>query len=147
MDTAESISILSAGIFFLVGLLTGIWKYRQIAASENAQAHPYVDICHRASLLYAFAAILLAKFVEVSQLGNMVELVAVSLVLFYFATAIFTYFVHGLLKDTDNQFETPHHLGNTTVQPVFMAMMMWSLIVAEVGGFLVLFYGVVLAIF
>ena len=147
METAESISILSAGIFFLVGLLTGIWKYRQIATSENAQAHPYVDICHRASLMYAFAAILLAKFVEVSQLGNTVELIAVGVVLFYFATAIFTYFVHGLLKDTDNQLKTPHHLGNTTVQPVFMAMMMWSLIVAEVGGFLVLFYGVVIAIF
>ncbi len=146
MEIAESVSILSAGIFFLVGLLTGIWKYKQIAASENAEAHPYVDICHRASLLYAFAAILLAKFVEVSQLDSTVELVAVSVVLFYFATAILTYFVHGLLQDTDNQLRTPHRLGNTTVRPVSMAVMMWSLIVAEVGGFLVLFYGVVTAV-
>lgn len=147
MEAAESLSILSAGIFFLVGLLTGIWKYRQIAASENAEAHPYVDICHRASLMYAFAAILLAKFVEVSQLGNTVELVAVAVVLLYFATAILTYFVHGLLQDTDNQLKTPHRLGNATVSSASMALMMWSLIVAEVGGFLVLFYGVVIAIF
>lgn len=147
MESAQSISILCAGIFFLVGLLTGIWKYTQIAASDTAQAHPYVDICHRASLMYAFAAILLTKFVEVSQLSNTVELIAVSVVLFYFATAILTYFIHGLLQDTDNQLKTPHRLGKTTVQPIFMTVMMWSLIVAEVGGFLVLFYGVVLAIF
>ena len=61
METAESLAIVSAGAFFLTGLITGVWKYKKIMASENGQAHPYEDICHRSSLMYAFAAILLAK--------------------------------------------------------------------------------------
>jgi hypothetical protein len=146
MEAAESLAIVSAGVFFLTGLITGIWKYKQIMASENGQAHPYVDICHRASLLYAFAAILLAKFVEVSELPNTVELVAVSAVLIYFAIAIFTYFVHGLLQDTDNQLKPPFHVGKVNISSNLISLNMWMLIVAEVVGFLVLFYGVLIAV-
>lgn len=146
MEAAESVTIISAGVFFLTGLLTGIWKYKQIMASENGQAHPYVDICHRSSLLYAFATVLLLKFVEVSQLPSMVELVAVSAVLVYFASAIFSYFIHGLLQDTDNQLKAPFHLGKVSISSNFISLHMWMLIVAEVVGFLVLFYGVVIAV-
>lgn len=146
MEAAQSVAIVSSGVFFLTGLITGIWKYRQIVASEHGQAHPYVDICHRASLLYAFAAILLAKFVEVSQLPGTVELVAVSVVLIYFASAIVTYFVHGLLQDTDNQLKPHFHVGKVQLSPGHISFFMWMLIVAEVGGFLVLFYGVLVAV-
>ena len=66
--TAHTLAILSAGVFFLVALLTGVWKYLQIRDSEDAQAHPYVDVAHRASLMYSFAAMLLAAFIEISQL-------------------------------------------------------------------------------
>ncbi|MBW2941725.1 hypothetical protein [Zhongshania aquimaris] len=52
MEMAESLAIISAGVFFLVGLLSGIWKYKQIMASDKGEAHPYVDICHRSSLFY-----------------------------------------------------------------------------------------------
>ncbi len=144
---AEELAILSAGVFFLTGLLAGVWKYQQIKASAEAQAHPYVDIFHRASLLYAFAAILLAKFAELSQLDNTLELIAVAAVVFYFATAIATYFIHGLLQDTDNQLQPPHAMGNKTVSSGAIAVYMWTLIAAEIGGFLVLFYGVLVAMF
>lgn len=143
---AENLAIISAGVFFLTGLLTGVWKYQQIMKSEDGSAHPYVDICHRASLLYAFAAILLAKFAEVSQLSNMVEVISVGVVVFYFATAITTYFVHGLLKDTDNQLKPPHAVGQVTISSKVISLYMWTLIAAEIGGFLVLFYGVLIAI-
>ncbi|MCP5193139.1 MAG: hypothetical protein H6987_08750 [Pseudomonadales bacterium] len=146
METAQSVAIVCAGLFFLTGLMTGIWKYKQIMASAEGQAHPYVDICHRASLMYAFAAILLAKFVEVSQLPGMVELIAVSAVLVYFASAIVTYFIHGLLQDTDNQLKPPFHVGKMKISSSAIALHMWMLIVAEVAGFLVLFYGVVIAV-
>ena len=146
METAQSVAIDCAGLFFLTGLMTGIWKYKQIMASAEGQAHPYVDICHRASLMYAFAAILLAKFVEVSQLPGMVELIAVSAVLVYFASAIVTYFIHGLLQDTDNQLKPPFHVGKMKISSSAIALHMWMLIVAEVAGFLVLFYGVVIAV-
>ena len=147
MDITEQVTIVSAGVFFLTGLLTGIWKYRQIMASENAQAHPYVDICHRASLLYAFAAILLLKFVEISQLSTTVELIAASAVLIYFSSAIITYMVHGLLQDTENQLKPPFRVGNTAMSARAVSIHMWMLIVAEVGGFIVLFYGVLIEVF
>ena len=146
METAQSVAIVCAGLFFLTGLMTGIWKYKQIMASAEGQAHPYVDICHRASLMYAFAAILLAKFVEVSQLPGVVELIAVSAVLVYFASAIVTYFIHGLLQDTDNQLKPPFHVGKMKISSSAITLHMWMLIVAEVAGFLVLFYGVVIAV-
>ena len=146
MTLAETTTVLSAGVFFLVGLLTGIWKYRQIMASPGAQAHPYVDICHRASLMYAFASILLVKFIEISQLPERVELIAVSFILAYFAAAIGTYFIHGVLGDTDNQLKRPHKLGPTTLPSGLISLFMWSLVAAELGGFLVLFYGVTIAV-
>ncbi len=146
MTIAETTTVLSAGVFFLVGLLTGIWKYRQIMASPEAQAHPYVDICHRASLMYAFASILLVKFIEISQLPERVELIAVSFILAYFAAAIGTYFIHGVLGDTDNQLKRPHKLGPTTLPSGLITLFMWSLVAAELGGFLVLFYGVIIAV-
>ncbi|MEL7450635.1 MAG: hypothetical protein AAFN78_15585 [Pseudomonadota bacterium] len=138
MITAYQLSILAAGIFFLNALLTGVWKYVEIAASEGARAHPYVDIAHRSSLMYSFAALLIATFVEISQLPDNVEFVATLLPLAYFAMAIIGYMTHGFLKKTENQF---FH-----ARPV-VGWFMWSLIVAEIGGFVVLLYGVVTAMF
>jgi hypothetical protein len=146
MQEAEKLAIIAAGVFFLSGLLTGIWKYHQIMASQNSQAHPYVDICHRASLLYAFAAMLLARFAEISQLPGHVELAAMAAVVFYFATAIVTYAIHGFLADTENQLHPPFHMGSVTMPRAGISIHMWMLIAAELGGFLVLFYGVVIAI-
>jgi len=146
MSAPESLAIISAGVFFLIGLLTGTWKYLQIHASESGQAHPYVDICHRASLLYSFAALLLAKFAEVSQLPELVELIAMALIMFYFATAILTYFIHGLLQDTENQLKPPFVLGKREMPGGFISIQMWMLIAGEIGGFLVLFYGVLKAL-
>ena len=137
MITAYQVAIVSAGVFFLNGLLTGVWKYLQIEASENAQAHPYVDIAHRTSLLYSFAAILIAVFVEISQLSATVELFATLALVVYFGLAIMTYMIQGYLGQTDNQLR---EIAATT------RIFMWSLVAAEIGGFLVLFYGVLLAL-
>ena len=147
METAEKLAIVSSGVFFLTALLTGIWKYRQIMAAPEGEAHPYVDICHRASLLYAFAAILLAKFVEISQLPAVWEISATAAVVFYFAVAILSYMVHGLLQDTENQLKAPFRLGQNTLSAHQVSVHMWMLITAEVGGFLILFYGVLAALF
>ena len=138
MSTAYQIAILAAGVFFLNGLLTGVWKYKQIESSPDAVAHPYVDIAHRSSLLYAFAAILIANFVQISQLTAMVENAATIALLVYFAVSISIYMVQGYLGETDNQLRQ--------IKPS-TKLFMWSLIVAEIGGFLVLFYGVLTAFF
>ena len=146
MESAEAIAIIAAGVFFLSGLLTGVWKYLQIKSSESATAHPYVDIAHRASLLYSFAALLLARFCEISQLPPTVEIWAVSLPLLYFASAILMYVIHGALRDTDNQLKPPFRMGQTTLPGTFISGYMWTLTAAEIGGFLMLFYGVLAAI-
>ncbi len=147
MDITAKVTIAAAGVFFLSGLLTGVVKYRQIMASEQAAAHPYVDIAHRASLLYAFAAILLFHFVEISTLPVRVELIAVCALLVYFGASIITYLIHGLLRDTDNQLRAPFGIGVHPVPKKAISIFMWTLIAAEIGGFLVLFYGVIRALF
>lgn len=139
LGTAGVLSYLAAGSYFLTGLCTGAWKYWQIENSPNYEAHPYVDIAHRSALLYAFAAILLAEFTQVSALSPGIETLCVSLLLFYFTVSIASYIVHGAKRDTDNQFKPPH--GGKPMQ-VFML----GLIVAEIGAFAVLFYGVIEAL-
>lgn len=144
---ATQLCLLFAGIFFLVGLLTGVWKYRQIETSANARATRYVDIAHRSSLLYAFAAILLKEFVPFSPLSETGTLLAVAIPLFFFAAAIASYILHGALNDTTNQLAKPHRLGRFTLPVAAMKLFMWALIAGEVGGFAVLFYGFLKTVF
>lgn len=134
---AYSLALIASATFFLVGLILGVWKYRAMATSETGLAHPYIDTAHRAALMYAFATVMIAVFVQVSQLAGEWELLAVGLLVSYFAIAIATYVIHGLRKDTDNQV---HNMS------VAAAVFMWSLVVAEIGGFLIIFYGLVTAL-
>lgn len=124
--------LLAAAAMFLWALLLGVWKYRQIVESEDARAHPYVDIAHRAALLYSFALLLVATFVELSGWGTIVNLLAAGAMAFYFFAAVAGYAVHGRRRDTDNQFRDP--VAGTRA-------FMNSLIVAEIAGWLVLVAG------
>jgi hypothetical protein len=124
--------VLAAGLIFLWALLLGVWKYRQMATSENALAHPYVDTAHRAALLYSFATLLLAAFVELSGFATAVNLIAAFVPIFFFAGAIVGYSVHGWRRDTDNQFRD--------LVPGTHAFM-YALIAGEIGGMLVLLAG------
>jgi hypothetical protein len=132
MTAAIKLALFSSGVFFLVGLLTGIWKFRAMTTRPSHKAPVYVDTAHRASLLYSFAALLLARFVEFSPFPTWVSVSAVAAPLAFFASAIATYLWLGFREETDNQFERRTH-GNTWG--------MWLLIAGEVGGFAVLFYG------
>jgi phosphatidylglycerophosphate synthase len=82
------ITLLAAGLIFLLALGLGVWKYRQIMVAEDHRAHPYVDIAHRAALLYAFATALIAVFVELSAWLAWVNLTAAMVAVFFFVTAI-----------------------------------------------------------
>jgi hypothetical protein len=128
------ITLLAAGLIFLLALVLGVWKYRQIMAAPDHRAHPYVDIAHRAALLYSFATLLLAVFVELSAWPAWVNLTAAVVVVFFFVGAILQYIVHGLRRDTVNQFESPG-------QALRVAMVL--LIGGEIGGFGVLLAGFV----
>lgn len=139
--TAIELCFVSAGVFFLIGLLTGVWKYAGILRSERAEAPEYVSILHRAALLYSFAAILLAQFVERNALSENVRFWAAAAVLAFFAFAQLTYLIHALLGDTDNQFRRPYRLGPLHLPPFIIHASMALLVAAELGGFAVLFWG------
>lgn len=141
LTAATKLCLVAAGVFFLAGLLTGVWKYRRIARSPDAQAPVYVDIAHRSALLYSFAALLLAQFAALSRFDRTVNLVAAALPLAFFAAAIGGYILHGLLGDTDNQFRRPYRLGPVELKPGLLHGFMWALIAGEIGGFAVLFAG------
>lgn len=146
LEPAVRLCIVCAGVFFLTGLLTGAWKYWHISRSPGATTPVYVDIAHRAALLYSFAALLLAVFAGLSVWSDRVNLVAAALPLLFFALAIGGYIVHGILRDTENQFLQPHRLGETTIPPALIVGFMWALMAAEIGGFVVLFAGTLKAL-
>jgi preprotein translocase subunit SecG len=126
------ITLLAAGLIFLLALVLGVWKYRQVLTSEEHRAHPYVDIAHRAALLYSFATLLIAVFVQLSAWPMWVNLTAAMVVVFFFVAAILSYIVHGLKQDTENQFANPDRALRTG---------MVALVIGEVGGFGVLLAG------
>jgi hypothetical protein len=146
MDLAQQIAILAAGGFFLTGLLAGAWKYLAITRSPEARAPVYVDTAHRAALLYAFACLVIERFVVLSRLDPTVEVAAVLAQVAFFALAIISYVVHGVLGDTDNQFARPHRLGRRVLPPVALTAFMVALMVGEIGGFAVLLWGAVAAL-
>ncbi len=139
--SAVDLARLSCGAFFLTGLVTGIWKYRRIATSPIAAAPAYVDICHRAALMYSFACLVLVEFARLSAWSDSVNRLAVAGPVLFFALAVLSYAVHGILADTDNQLARPHRLGNGSVHPAAMSAFIYALAVFEIGGFAVLFAG------
>lgn len=127
------VTLLATGLIFLSALLLGIWKYHGIRTSAEGAAHVYVDIAHRAALMYSFAGVLLAVFTELSAWPTAVNLAADLVILAFFAGAIASYALHGLRRDTTDQFAGEISGG--------LRLSMYGLIVGEIGGFLVLFTG------
>ena len=130
---ADTKAVLTANaLMFLCALLLGVLKYRQIATSEEHTSHVYVDIAHRTALLYSFALLLVATFVELSGFSELVNLLAAGAMTFYFFASVATYAIHGWREDTENQFRD--------AIPGTHAYMI-TLILAEIGGWLVLVAG------
>lgn len=141
MTDAVQLAQLACGGFFLTGLTTGVWKYRAMITDAQGVAPAYVDVCHRASLMYAFACLVLAEFARLSAWPPGVNLAAVALPVVFFAAAVAIYAVHGILRDTDNQLRRPHRLGPGQVHGRIISLFIYALIPGEIGGFLVLLTG------
>ena len=136
-STASVIALFASGIFFMSGLLTGAWKYLAMIQSENYRAPFYVDVAHRASLLYAFAAMLVAVFAYYCGLSSIPkELTLASTIapLLFFGLSIGLYIVLGLKNETNNTLRDDK-------SPAVTRWFMRALMVAEIGGFGVLFTG------
>ncbi|WP_417513148.1 hypothetical protein [Marinobacter sp.] len=146
MALAEKLCLTAAFVFFMTGLVTGIWKYWCMANSPKAAAPRYVDIAHRSSLMYSFAAVLLGWLASYSVFPEWLNTLAAVCALGFFALAIGTYIVHGILRDTSNQLRKPHKLGANTLPSWLVHGFMIALVVAETGGSLVLGAGAMMAI-
>ena len=94
-----------------------------------------MDTAHRAALLYSFATLLIATFVELSGWSTAVNLIAAFATIFFFVGATTGYAIQGWRRDTDNMFRDPMVRG---IRP-----WMWALIVTEIAGFSVLLAGFV----
>jgi len=132
--TASRIALASSGIFFMTGLLTGVWKYLCMRQSQSAEAPYYVNTAHRAALMYAFAAQLLAVFAAISAFSNLVNTIAVIPPLLFFGIAIVHYINLGLTTGSNNSLrDSPDKAKDYLILNI--------LAVAEIGGFSVLLIG------
>jgi uncharacterized membrane protein len=104
MSLAVKISPAASGVFLLAGMLLGVVKYRDIMRSPAHRAPDYVDISHRAALLYSFAALVIAKLLEYSPYSERVQLAAAGVPLDFLALTVAGYAAHGLRDDTENIF-------------------------------------------
>lgn len=136
MTLAAQLGFIAAGLIFLWGLLLGVWKFAQIAKSPVGQAHIYVDIAHRAALMYSFATGLLAVFAWFSAWPEWVNITALAVVVAFFVAAIAAYCLHGWKQDTTNQY----HPGDRLLTASTIA-----LIIGEVGGTAILLAGFIVA--
>lgn len=139
--TAAKLCIAASGIFLMTGLLTGLWKYLCMHGSAEAEAPYYVNIAHRAALMYSFAALVMAELAVRSAWSPVVNFWAAAVPLAFFALAIGTYILHGVLRDTDNQLRRPHRLGSGEVPAWSITAFMLALAVGEIGGVGILLLG------
>ncbi|MFL6231030.1 MAG: hypothetical protein ACJ741_19820 [Pyrinomonadaceae bacterium] len=134
MNLAIKLSLAASGAFLLVGMLLGVVKYRRILESPAHRAPVYIDIAHRASFLYSFAALVIAKLSEYSPYSPTVQLCAAGVPLLFFALTIVGYSTHGFRDDTENMFAERNFI--TTY-------FMYALIAGEIGGMCLVLWGFV----
>ncbi len=138
LSLPEKIAILFSGLFFLSGLLTGVWKYRSMINRPDHTTPVYVDVAHKASLLYSFACLVLWKLAEFSPFPEAVTLTALLAPILFFGIAVATYIGLAASGKTDNQFRERNF--STTYG-------MYLLIFFEIAGFSTLFAGFIFSQF
>jgi hypothetical protein len=132
MNLAVKLSLAASGTFLLAGMLLGVVKYRRIMSGVAHRAPVYVDIAHRAALLYSFAALVIARLLEFSPYSLKVQLAAAGVPIVFFALTITGYAAHGFRDDTENLFAERNFI--TT-------WFMYALIAGEIGGMIVVLWG------
>ncbi|MGH9901097.1 MAG: hypothetical protein ACRD68_04570 [Pyrinomonadaceae bacterium] len=132
MNTAVKICLAASGVYLLAGMLIGILKYRRTMTSVEHRAPVYVDIAHRAALMYSFAALVMAKLLEYNSYPESVQLGAAAVVLLFFTLTILGYLAHGIKDRTENIFAERNF---TTT------WYMYALIAGEVAGFSFILWG------
>ena len=131
LNPATQLCITAAGVFLISGMGIGILKYRAMLMTEDHRAPPYIDIAHRAALLYSFAALVMGALAN-GSLPARAALLAAFVPLGFFALTIVQYARLGLSGQRETQFSE----RNFTTVPF-----MYALIAGEIGGVAVLLWG------
>lgn len=126
------LATLSAGAFLLAGLGFGVAKFQALRRSADGRAPLYVDIGHRAALLYAFAAIVVERLLSPTSLSPSLQYAAAGTALGLFALTIARYAQLALAGQATTQFAARGRL---------LDMGTVLLAVAEVGATAVLWWG------
>ena len=144
MDTllttlAARIALCASGTFFMAGLLTGYWKYQCMKKHPKAEAPFYVNTAHRAALMYAFAAQLLAVFASLSVFSDRINSFAVGAPILFFGISILHYVHLGLTTGSNNSLR-----DSTNPRKDYLILNVLS--AAEIGGVGVILTGFVLRV-
>lgn len=132
MTLAVKICLLFSGLFLLAGMSIGILKYVFTMRSAEHSAPVYIDIAHRASLLYSFASLVMAKLIEFSPYSRTVQLIIAGVPLVFFALTIIQYAKLGLKKQEQTQFSEKNFVT---------VWFMYALIAGEIGGVALILLG------
>jgi len=132
IELSVALAIVLAGAMLLVGMATGTWKYIDMMRSPERRASRYINIAHRASLLYACSIGVLALLAALSPLSQAIEVTAVAIDSLFFFIATGTYIQLGIKRVE----RTQYHAKNFTT-----GAGTWILAAAEIGSTLVLFVG------
>lgn len=138
MELSVAIAIVLAGAMLLVGMATGTWKYIEMMRSPERRAPRYVNIAHRAALLYACAIGVLALLAWLSPLPQWLEIAAITIDSLFFFIATGTYIKLGVTRLERTQY---HDRNFTTGAGT------WILAAAELGTTFVLFAGACMGLF
>jgi hypothetical protein len=129
---AVKISILFAGLYLLIGMVTGVWKYAAITKNENHKSSMYIDIAHRNALLFSFACLVIAKLMEFSPFSPIMQLVITLIPLFYFSLTTINQIKEGFAGRTETIFKERNF--STT-------WFMYGLIAGEISSISLMIFG------
>jgi hypothetical protein len=132
MALSVKMSLTCSGIFLLSGMILGVVKYHKMMTSPSHQAPIYIDFAHRASLLYSFAALVMAELLRYSPYSSIAQVWMAGLPLFFFAVTVGRYVQLGLENTTDNQYR---------VRNFITTWGMYLLIAGQIGGFTAILWG------
>lgn len=138
IELSVALAIVLAGAMLLVGMATGTWKYIEMMRSPERRAPRYVNIAHRAALLYACAMGVLALLAWLSPLPQWLEIAAISIDSLFFFIATGTYIQLGIRRVERTQYHTRNFTTGAGT---------WILAFAEIGTTLILFVGACMGLF
>jgi hypothetical protein len=143
MNISMKIALLFSCIFFMTGLVTGVWKYRCIKKSPERTAPLYVNIAHRSSFTYSFAALLVSILLGQNPYPGWLNMTITAALMTFFTITMTSYIANGARGVNVSQFAEPPAIGGESGRDLFMT----ALIIAEIIGFGLLAAGFMLRAF